>query len=67
MRRPRILVVDDDLAIIKLIRASLKNEGWDILTAMGGAEGLYVNKCETVPSQPGLVANILIRKLSMLR
>jgi len=30
-------------------------------------ERFYVNKCETVPSQPGLVANILIRKLSMLR
>ena len=27
----------------------------------------YVNKCETLTSQPGLAANILIRKLSMLR
>jgi len=26
----------------------------------------YVNKCEIVPSQPGLAANILSRKLSML-
>jgi len=40
MRRLRVLVVDDDLAIIKLIRASLKNEDMDILTAMGGAEAL---------------------------
>jgi len=40
MHRVRILVADDDLAIIKLICASLKNEGCDILTAMGGAEAL---------------------------
>jgi len=30
-------------------------------------ERLYVNKCESRTSQPGLVANILSRKLSMLR
>ncbi len=29
--------------------------------------GVYVNKCETVTSWLGLVANILSRKLSMLR
>ncbi len=27
----------------------------------------YVHKCETLTSQPRLVANILIRKLSMLQ
>ena len=30
-------------------------------------ERLYVNKCETLTSGPGLAANILSRKLSILR
>ena len=29
--------------------------------------GFYVNKCESLISEPGLVASILIRKLSVLR
>ena len=40
MHRPRVLIVDDDLAIIKLLRANLKTEGYEILTAMDGAEAL---------------------------
>ena len=40
MRRPRILIVDDDLAIIKFVRANLKAEDFETLTAMDGVEAL---------------------------
>jgi len=42
MRRPRVLIVDDDLAIIKFVRANLKAEDYETLTAMDGAEALEV-------------------------
>ncbi len=42
MRRPRILIVDDDLVIIKFLRANLKASDYDTLTAMDGAEALEV-------------------------
>ncbi len=42
MHRPRILIVDDDLAIIKFVRANLKAEDYETLTAMDGAEALEV-------------------------
>ncbi len=40
MRRPRILIVDDDLAIIKFVRANLKAEDYETLTALDGVEAL---------------------------
>jgi two-component system KDP operon response regulator KdpE len=40
MHRKRILVVDDELAIIKLLRANLNAEGFEVLTAMDGAQAL---------------------------
>jgi two-component system KDP operon response regulator KdpE len=42
MRRPRILIVDDDLVIIKFLRANLKASDYETLTAMDGAEALEV-------------------------
>jgi len=42
MRHPRVLVVDDDLAIIKYLRANLKARGYETLTAMDGAEAIEV-------------------------
>ena len=50
----------------KKLLKRLKLTGDEVRTILDNA-WVYVNKCETVPSQPGLVANILIRKLSMLR
>ncbi len=41
-RRPQILVVDDDPIIIKFLRANLKAEDYETLTAMDGAEALGV-------------------------
>jgi len=40
MRKTRILVVDDELSIIKFLRATLKAESYEVLTAMDGAEAL---------------------------
>jgi two-component system KDP operon response regulator KdpE len=38
--RSRILIVDDDLAVIKFLRANLEARGCETLTAMDGAEAL---------------------------
>jgi two-component system KDP operon response regulator KdpE len=40
MRRKKILVVDDELAIIKLLRANLVAEGFEVLAAMDGVQAL---------------------------
>ena len=40
MRYPRVLIVDDDQVIIKLLRANLQAEGCQTVTAMDGAEAL---------------------------
>jgi two-component system NtrC family sensor kinase len=38
----RLLVVDDDLAIADMVREALELEGWTVVTARDGAEGLEV-------------------------
>ena len=40
MHHPRILIVDDDLAILKFLRANLEVEGYVTSMAMDGAEAL---------------------------
>jgi len=40
MRKTRILIVDDELSIIKFLRATLKAKNYEVLTAMDGAEAL---------------------------
>ena len=42
MRRLRILVVDDNLAVLKFLNANLQAEGYGVLTALDGAEALQV-------------------------
>ena len=42
MHRPRILVVDDDPAIIKFVRANLKADDYETLAALDGAEAIEV-------------------------
>ncbi len=42
MRSPRILIVDDDLAIVKFLRANLNAEDYQTLTALDGAEALEI-------------------------
>jgi pilus assembly protein CpaE len=37
---PRVLIVDDDPAILKLVQRALKPKGYEVLTATTGTEGL---------------------------
>ena len=46
MKKTRILVVDDELSIIKLLRANLEAEGFEVLTAMDGAQALQTFEME---------------------
>ncbi len=46
MHRSRILIVDDDPVIIKLLRASLEARGCETLTAMDGDEALRTVESE---------------------
>ncbi len=40
MHRPRILIADNDLGIIKFLRANLRARDYEVLTAMDGAEAM---------------------------
>jgi len=46
MHRPRVLIVDDDLAIIKFLRANLEASDYKTLTAIDGAEALQTIEME---------------------
>lgn len=61
MRKSRILVVDDDLGVIKSVRANLQAHDCEMLTAMDGEEALEVLSRE----QPDLIIlDITMPKLS---
>jgi len=38
MKKTRILIVDDELSILKYLRANLEAEGYEVLMAMDGAQ-----------------------------
>jgi len=40
MNKKRILVVDDEVDLVETVRFSLELEGWDVLIAYNGEEGL---------------------------
>lgn len=40
MRKRRILIVDDEVAVLKFLRATLQSEGYEVLSAVSGAEAL---------------------------
>jgi DNA-binding response OmpR family regulator len=40
MRKPRILIVDDDIGVLKFVRANLQTADCDTLVAMDGAEAM---------------------------
>jgi len=42
MQKTRILVVDDELNIIKFLRANLEANGYEVLSVMNGAEALHI-------------------------
>ncbi|MDA0834716.1 MAG: response regulator [Planctomycetota bacterium] len=41
-QRPRILVVDDDAAIREILSTALGQQGYDVVTAADGTEGLML-------------------------
>jgi len=46
MAKTHILVVDDEISIIKFLRANLANKGYKVLAAMSGAEALHIIEAE---------------------
>ena len=46
MKKTRILVVDDELSIIKFLRANLESKDYEVLAAMDGAEALHTIEME---------------------
>ncbi len=46
MKKPLILVVDDELSIIKFLRANLENNGYRVVAATDGAEALHTIEME---------------------
>ena len=47
--KPRILVVDDQPDIRKLLRTVLNRRGFDVMTAEGGPEALEILKLDAIP------------------
>ena len=44
--KPRVLVVDDELDFVQLMKYNLEREGFDILTAANGVEALHAARRE---------------------
>ena len=57
---PRVLVIDDDLNVLDVMRRFLSKEGFDVLTAQGGREGLTLAR-ELHPSL--ITLDVLMPKL----
>ena len=48
MDKKRILVVDDEMSIVNILKVNLEKGGYDVLTAMDGEEGLITALSEDV-------------------
>jgi len=60
MTRKRILIVDDEAEIVKAVQIRLEHEGYDVLVASDGQEGLDKAKTES----PDLVIlDVMLPKL----
>ena len=46
MKKTRILVVDDEISIIKFLRSNLENKGYKVFAAMNGVEALQTIEME---------------------
>lgn len=46
--KPRILLVDDEPAIVKIVQKRLEAEGCEVLTAMDGERGLAMARAESL-------------------
>jgi len=63
MTKTRILVVDDELSIVKFVRANLEAKGYEVLAALDGTEALQTFEREL----PNLVIlDIMIPKMDGL-
>lgn len=67
----KILVVDDEVAIVRVLRDRLETEGFEVLTAYDGLQGVEVARKEqpdliimdiTMPNMDGLTAAKLLRE-----
>ena len=47
MHKNKILIADDDIGVLKLLRANLQPEGYEVMMAVNGAEALEVIEKET--------------------
>ncbi len=64
MADARILVVDDSVTILEMIKALLVSDGYDVLTASDGAEALEVARAES----PDLILlDVMLPKLDGYR
>jgi DNA-binding response OmpR family regulator len=73
VRKRRILIVDDEIAVLKLLRATLQAEDYDVLSAVNGAEAVAFCEKEaldlmlldiTMPSPNGFDVCQIVRKWS---
>jgi len=73
--KKRILLVDDEIGIIKFVRAKLAVQGYDVLTAMDGAQAIHVFETElpdlivldiTMPKMDGFEVCSRIREWSQI-
>ena len=48
MDKKRILVVDEEMSIVNILKVNLEKGGYDVLTAMDGEEGLITALTEDV-------------------
>ena len=60
----RVLVCDDDVAILESIKIYLKNEGYEVLTATDGFEALKVIEDNEIHC---MVLDIMMPRLDGLR
>ena len=58
--RSRVLVIDDDQSICKFVRATLAANGYEVLVALDGSEGLHVMETE-LPDM--LILDIMMPKI----
>ena len=64
MRKSRILVVDDDLGVVKSVRANLQTRDCEMLTAMDGEEALEDFSALRITRYPH---GVLLRRIWELR
>jgi DNA-binding response OmpR family regulator len=60
---PRVLVVDDDPQVLKLLRLNFEMEGYDVLSASNGAEALELVRAD---SPDAVVCDVMMPEIDGL-